>query len=102
MTPTATDTGSPPAPQTTHTHAAATSASGAPWTTEPPPGRGRTGDLPISAGGIGSANAASYLALQNVGCVGGSWLTPRDALLAGDWGRIQTIALQASMLRVEA
>jgi 2-dehydro-3-deoxyphosphogluconate aldolase/(4S)-4-hydroxy-2-oxoglutarate aldolase len=53
-------------------------------------------------GGIGSANAASYLALQNVGCVGGSWLTPNDAMLAGDWGRIQTLAEQASRLRDEA
>jgi len=27
-------------------------------------------------GGITTASAASYLALPNVGCVGGSWLTP--------------------------
>lgn len=52
-------------------------------------------------GGIGSANAASYLALPNVGCVGGSWLTPNDAVRAGDWGRIQTLAEQAFGLRVE-
>ena len=28
-------------------------------------------------GGITEATAASYLALPNVGCVGGTWLTPR-------------------------
>ena len=38
-------------------------------------------------GGISMANAADYLALPNVGCVGGSWLTPKDAVAAGDWGR---------------
>jgi 2-dehydro-3-deoxyphosphogluconate aldolase / (4S)-4-hydroxy-2-oxoglutarate aldolase len=53
-------------------------------------------------GGIGSAKAASYLALQNVGCVGGSWLTPRDAVAAGDWDRIQGLAEQASKLRAES
>ena len=31
-------------------------------------------------GGITAATAPSYLALPNVGCVGGSWLTPADAL----------------------
>jgi 2-dehydro-3-deoxyphosphogluconate aldolase/(4S)-4-hydroxy-2-oxoglutarate aldolase len=43
-------------------------------------------------GGISEANAASYLALPNVGCVGGSWLTPADALRAKDWDRIITLA----------
>ncbi|MGH3648512.1 MAG: bifunctional 4-hydroxy-2-oxoglutarate aldolase/2-dehydro-3-deoxy-phosphogluconate aldolase, partial [Micromonosporaceae bacterium] len=39
-------------------------------------------------GGISPANAPDYLALPNVGCVGGSWLTPADAIAAGDWDRI--------------
>lgn len=43
-------------------------------------------------GGITPANAASYLALPNVGCVGGSWLTPKDALAAGDWERVTDLA----------
>src|SRR5687767_5605906 len=30
-------------------------------------------------GGITAANAAEFLALPNVACVGGSWLTPADA-----------------------
>lgn len=50
-------------------------------------------------GGISSANAAAYLELPNVRCVGGSWLTPGDAVMAGDWDRIQTLAEQASTLR---
>ena len=39
-------------------------------------------------GGISAANAGSYLALPNVGCVGGSWLTPASAVAAGDWATI--------------
>ena len=49
-------------------------------------------------GGITAVTAASYLALPNVGCVGGSWLTPADALAAGDWGRVTDLAGTASGL----
>jgi 2-dehydro-3-deoxyphosphogluconate aldolase / (4S)-4-hydroxy-2-oxoglutarate aldolase len=49
-------------------------------------------------GGITAASAPSYLALPNVGCVGGSWLTPADALAAGDWDRVETLAREASAL----
>ncbi|GAA2146176.1 bifunctional 4-hydroxy-2-oxoglutarate aldolase/2-dehydro-3-deoxy-phosphogluconate aldolase [Nocardioides koreensis] len=49
-------------------------------------------------GGITAASAASYLALPNVGCVGGSWLTPKDALAAGDWARVERLAAQAAAL----
>ncbi|MFI7442676.1 bifunctional 4-hydroxy-2-oxoglutarate aldolase/2-dehydro-3-deoxy-phosphogluconate aldolase [Nonomuraea indica] len=50
-------------------------------------------------GGIRSAAALNYLALPNVGCVGGSWLTPADALAAGDWGRVEKLASEAAALR---
>ncbi|WP_310530167.1 bifunctional 4-hydroxy-2-oxoglutarate aldolase/2-dehydro-3-deoxy-phosphogluconate aldolase [Nocardioides sp.] len=50
-------------------------------------------------GGITAASAPSYLALPNVGCVGGSWLTPAAALAAGDWDRIRTLAAEAAALR---
>jgi len=50
-------------------------------------------------GGIGAANAADYLALPNVACVGGSWLAPPDALAAQDWTRITALAAAASQLR---
>lgn len=50
-------------------------------------------------GGISLASAPTYLALPNVGCVGGSWLTPADAVRAGDWDRIRTLAAEAAALR---
>ncbi len=50
-------------------------------------------------GGIGPGNAAEYLALKNVGCVGGSWLTPADAGRAGDWDRVRQLAAEAAALR---
>ncbi len=49
-------------------------------------------------GGITAASAPAYLSLPNVGCVGGSWLTPADALAAGDWDRVATLAQEAATL----
>jgi 2-dehydro-3-deoxyphosphogluconate aldolase/(4S)-4-hydroxy-2-oxoglutarate aldolase len=49
-------------------------------------------------GGITPENAPRYLALPNVGCVGGSWLTPRDALSAKDFARVEALAGQAAAL----
>ncbi len=43
-------------------------------------------------GGINAANAADYLALPNVACVGGSWLTPQDALRKRRWDEITALA----------
>ncbi|KAB2370358.1 bifunctional 4-hydroxy-2-oxoglutarate aldolase/2-dehydro-3-deoxy-phosphogluconate aldolase [Actinomadura montaniterrae] len=50
-------------------------------------------------GGIRPGNAADYLALPNVGCVGGTWLTPSDAVRAGDWDRVRALAAEAAELR---
>jgi 2-dehydro-3-deoxyphosphogluconate aldolase / (4S)-4-hydroxy-2-oxoglutarate aldolase len=50
-------------------------------------------------GGITVETAPAYLALPNVACVGGSWLPPRDAVEAGDWGRIERLAAEAAALR---
>ncbi len=50
-------------------------------------------------GGISLANALEYLALPNVKACGGSWLTPTDAIAAGDWPRITRLAREASALR---
>ena len=50
-------------------------------------------------GGVTAASAAHFLALPNVGCVGGSWLTPADAVAASDWGRITALAREAASLR---
>jgi 2-dehydro-3-deoxyphosphogluconate aldolase / (4S)-4-hydroxy-2-oxoglutarate aldolase len=49
-------------------------------------------------GGITAQNAREFLALPNVACVGGSWLTPADALASGDWARITRLAAEASAL----
>ncbi|NUP40242.1 MAG: bifunctional 4-hydroxy-2-oxoglutarate aldolase/2-dehydro-3-deoxy-phosphogluconate aldolase [Streptomyces sp.] len=49
-------------------------------------------------GGIGPANAPDYLALPNVGCVGGTWMLPADALAARDWDRIESLAREAAGL----
>ena len=50
-------------------------------------------------GGITQQTAAQFLACKNVACVGGSWLTPKDALAAGDWTRITEMAKAAAALR---
>ena len=49
-------------------------------------------------GGVSAQNAADYLALPNVACVGGSWVAPADAVRAGDWGRITALAREAAAL----
>ncbi|MFI7410038.1 bifunctional 4-hydroxy-2-oxoglutarate aldolase/2-dehydro-3-deoxy-phosphogluconate aldolase [Streptomyces sp. NPDC049627] len=49
-------------------------------------------------GGIGPATAPAYLALPNVGCVGGSWMLPQDAVAARDWGRVEALAREAAGL----
>ncbi len=46
-------------------------------------------------GGIGPDNYNEYLALNNVKCVGGSWLAPDDAIESGDWARITQLAKEA-------
>ncbi|MDK1474026.1 bifunctional 4-hydroxy-2-oxoglutarate aldolase/2-dehydro-3-deoxy-phosphogluconate aldolase [Streptomyces sp. 549] len=51
-------------------------------------------------GGITRRSAAHYLALPNVGCVGGTWMVPPDALAAGDWNRVEQLAAEAAALAV--
>ncbi|MDZ7592461.1 MAG: bifunctional 4-hydroxy-2-oxoglutarate aldolase/2-dehydro-3-deoxy-phosphogluconate aldolase [Rubrivivax sp.] len=50
-------------------------------------------------GGITPETAPQFLALPNVKVCGGSWLTPADALAAGDWDRITQLARAATALR---
>lgn len=52
-------------------------------------------------GGITAETAPSFLAERNVACLGGSWLTPADALAAGDWSRVERLAREASS-RIDA
>jgi 2-dehydro-3-deoxyphosphogluconate aldolase/(4S)-4-hydroxy-2-oxoglutarate aldolase len=49
-------------------------------------------------GGINLRNAADYLSLSNVVCVGGSWIAPDDLVQAGRWDTIEMLAREASAL----
>jgi 2-dehydro-3-deoxyphosphogluconate aldolase / (4S)-4-hydroxy-2-oxoglutarate aldolase len=61
------------------------------------------GPLPLArfcpTGGIDAGNAAAYLALPSVLCVGGSWVAPPSAVAAGDWPTISALARAAVALR---
>ncbi len=46
-------------------------------------------------GGVSAANAAQYLALTNVMCVGGTWMIDSATLERGDWAGIQQRTAQA-------
>ncbi len=50
-------------------------------------------------GGVSPSNAGSYLALANVLCAGGSWVAPKDLIIAGDWASIEALARDAAQLR---
>ncbi|MET9388930.1 bifunctional 4-hydroxy-2-oxoglutarate aldolase/2-dehydro-3-deoxy-phosphogluconate aldolase [Streptomyces sp. NPDC006624] len=64
--------------------------------------RSLAGPLPQArfcpTGGIGPDSAPDYLALPNVGCVGGSWMLPPDAVAGRDWGRVEALAREAASL----
>lgn len=49
-------------------------------------------------GGITPANTPDYLHLQNVACVGGSWVAPTGLVKAGDWDAITRLARTAAAL----
>jgi 2-dehydro-3-deoxyphosphogluconate aldolase/(4S)-4-hydroxy-2-oxoglutarate aldolase len=53
-------------------------------------------------GGIGVDSAPEYLALPNVGCVGGSWMLPKDAVAGRDWARVEALARAAAGLSAGA
>ncbi|MFF0158106.1 bifunctional 4-hydroxy-2-oxoglutarate aldolase/2-dehydro-3-deoxy-phosphogluconate aldolase [Streptomyces sp. NPDC005263] len=65
--------------------------------------RSLAGPLPQArfcpTGGVGPGNAPEYLALPNVGCVGGTWMLPQDAIQARDWARVEALAREAAGLR---
>ncbi len=50
-------------------------------------------------GGVSLQNAPAYLALSNTLCVGGSWVAPKDMMLAGDWAGIEALAREAAALQ---
>ncbi|WP_042302487.1 bifunctional 4-hydroxy-2-oxoglutarate aldolase/2-dehydro-3-deoxy-phosphogluconate aldolase [Paraburkholderia kururiensis] len=49
-------------------------------------------------GGITAESAPTFLALPNVVCVGGSWLTPKSALAAQNWDEVTRLARAAAEL----
>lgn len=53
-----------------------------------------------ATGGITPESASHYLALPNVGCVGGSWLTPAAALASRDWSTVERLARDATAMGV--
>lgn len=53
-------------------------------------------------GGVSAAKAPEYLALENVLCVGGSWIAPRALINKGAWEEIQANAVAASTLTPKA
>ncbi|MEM9795841.1 MAG: bifunctional 4-hydroxy-2-oxoglutarate aldolase/2-dehydro-3-deoxy-phosphogluconate aldolase [Pseudomonadota bacterium] len=48
-------------------------------------------------GGVSPSNKAEYLALSNVVCVGGSWVAPKEKMVAGDWAGIEALARDARL-----
>lgn len=52
-------------------------------------------------GGVSPENLRDFLRLPNVAMAGGSWLTPADALAAGDWARITRLAREATELAAQ-
>ncbi|GAB0031449.1 bifunctional 4-hydroxy-2-oxoglutarate aldolase/2-dehydro-3-deoxy-phosphogluconate aldolase [Helicobacter pylori] len=49
-------------------------------------------------GGISADNMRSYLDLENVLCVGGSWLTPKNLIQNKEWDKITEICKRALVL----
>jgi len=62
---------------------------------------GPLGDVTFCpTGGVSQETAPQFLACKNVACVGGSWLTPKNAIEIGDWHKITALAKAASALRL--
>ncbi|GGZ45994.1 bifunctional 4-hydroxy-2-oxoglutarate aldolase/2-dehydro-3-deoxy-phosphogluconate aldolase [Asticcacaulis endophyticus] len=61
--------------------------------------KGIGGPLPqvkfCPTGGIDAKNAADFLALDNVLCVGGSWVAPAKAMQDGNWAEITRLTAEA-------
>lgn len=62
--------------------------------------QGPFGDVKFCpTGGITPGNAAEFLVLPNVVCVGGSWLSPVVSIAQGNWEQITKLAREAVALR---
>ncbi|MEM1052173.1 MAG: bifunctional 4-hydroxy-2-oxoglutarate aldolase/2-dehydro-3-deoxy-phosphogluconate aldolase [Pseudomonadota bacterium] len=56
----------------------------------------------MPTGGLSAANLAEFLALPSVLACGGSWLTPKEAIAAGDYSQITTLASEAVAIAAQA
>lgn len=52
----------------------------------------------MPTGGVTVTNAPQYLALDNVSCIGGTWIAPAHALAASDFAAIAELAREAAAL----
>ncbi len=50
-------------------------------------------------GGVTADTAPAYLALANVACVGGSWVTPKEAVAGHNWALVERLAFMAAALK---
>ena len=50
-------------------------------------------------GGVTADTAPAYLALANVACIGGSWVTPKDAVAGRNWAMVERLAVVAAALK---
>ena len=48
-------------------------------------------------GGVSASNYTEYLALENVMCVGGSWVAPSSLIVDQDWGQITQLTKEATL-----
>ncbi|WP_371366013.1 bifunctional 4-hydroxy-2-oxoglutarate aldolase/2-dehydro-3-deoxy-phosphogluconate aldolase [Pseudomonas sp. QL9] len=49
-------------------------------------------------GGVGPDNLNDYYRLENVMCVGGSWMLPKAAVSSGDWKAVERLSREALAL----
>ena len=57
-----------------------------------------TGVKFMPTGGINAVNVKDYLAVPEIVACGGTWIVPKDAVAANDWGRITALASEAAAI----
>ncbi len=57
-----------------------------------------TGVKFMPTGGINAQNVKDYLAVPEIVACGGTWIVPKDALAAGDWEKIRSLAAEAAAI----
>ena len=57
-----------------------------------------TGVKFMPTGGINAENVKDYFAVPEIVACGGTWIVPKDAVAANDWGRITALAREAAAI----